>query len=219
MSAHLDLEEQEQIEQLKHFWKQWGALISSVVTVAALAFAAYNGWQWWQQRQATQAGVLAQAVTQSLRSNDTARAASALANLQKDYASTQAASIAALQLAQSAAKAERWDEASAALQWVIEHSIDTGHRASARLQLAAIKMQQQKLDEALSLVQGDVGDVAFAALAADRAGDILKLQGKDEAATASWQKAWAAMEEGEPYRTIIAYKLNAQGIATDGAKP
>lgn len=219
MSAHLDLEEQEQIEQLKHFWKQWGALITSLITAVALAFAAYNAWQWWQQRQATQAGVLAQAVTQSLRSNDTARAASALANLQKDYANTQAASIAALQLAQSAAQGQRWDEASAALQWVIEHSIDTGHRASARLQLAAIKMQQQKLDEALSLVQGDVGDVAFAALAADRAGDILHLQGKHEEASAAWQKAWNQMDTTEPYRVLIGYKLNAQGVVTDEVKP
>ena len=58
MASHLDLEEQEQLDQIKSFWAQWGNLITGVVTLGLVCFAAWNGWNYWQQRQATQAAVL-----------------------------------------------------------------------------------------------------------------------------------------------------------------
>ena len=35
MATHLDLEEQEQLDQLKHFWNTYGTLITWVVLLAA----------------------------------------------------------------------------------------------------------------------------------------------------------------------------------------
>jgi len=40
MANHLDLEEQEQLDQLKHFWNAWGNTISSVALAVAVALAA-----------------------------------------------------------------------------------------------------------------------------------------------------------------------------------
>jgi len=37
MATNLDLEEQEQLDQLKHFWAQWGNAISTVLAALALA--------------------------------------------------------------------------------------------------------------------------------------------------------------------------------------
>src|SRR6185436_186089 len=56
--ANFDLEEQEQLEDLKHFWKQYGNLITWVLIAALGTFAAFNGWQYWQRSQALQASVL-----------------------------------------------------------------------------------------------------------------------------------------------------------------
>ena len=70
MANHLDLEEQEQLDQLKHFWNTWGTLISSVVLVVAGSAAAWNGYQYWQNRQATQAAALFDAVDVAARSGD-----------------------------------------------------------------------------------------------------------------------------------------------------
>jgi predicted negative regulator of RcsB-dependent stress response len=55
---HLDLEEQEQLDQLKAFWNQYGNLISSVLIVVFGSIAAYNGYQYWQRNQAGQASVI-----------------------------------------------------------------------------------------------------------------------------------------------------------------
>ena len=46
MASHLDLEEQEQLAELKHFWKTYGNLISWVLIVVLGSYAAWNGWQY-----------------------------------------------------------------------------------------------------------------------------------------------------------------------------
>lgn len=46
MASNLDLEEQEQLDQLKAFWKQYGNLITWVITLALAAYAGWNGWNW-----------------------------------------------------------------------------------------------------------------------------------------------------------------------------
>src|SRR6218665_2206703 len=51
MAHHLALEEQEQLDRLKHFWRAWGTPITSVLIVVAGAIAAWNGYQYWQNRQ------------------------------------------------------------------------------------------------------------------------------------------------------------------------
>ena len=50
MATHLDLEEQEQLDQIKHFWNKWGTPITGVAVIVMGGFAAWNGWQMWQQR-------------------------------------------------------------------------------------------------------------------------------------------------------------------------
>jgi predicted negative regulator of RcsB-dependent stress response len=53
-TQHLDLEEQEQLDQLKHFWNTYGNLISALLIAVFGSFAAYNGYQYWQRRRCGQ---------------------------------------------------------------------------------------------------------------------------------------------------------------------
>ena len=50
--ATYDLEQQEQIDQFKQFWKQYGNLLTWLVLVVLSGFAAWNGYNWWQNQQA-----------------------------------------------------------------------------------------------------------------------------------------------------------------------
>ena len=50
-----DLEEQEQLAELKAFWKQYGNLIVLAVAAAVAIFAGYRAWHWYQGSQSTQA--------------------------------------------------------------------------------------------------------------------------------------------------------------------
>ena len=213
MATHLDLEEQEQIDQIKHFWSKWGTPITGVAVVVLGAFAAWNGYQYWQQRQALQASALADVVSAAVASGDQARVVQAFDVIKADYPGTLQAGHAALQVAQSAVAAGQLPQAQAALQWAVDNSKDTGYQAAAKLRLAAVLMEQKDLDAAVALLKGSF-PAEFKGLAADRLGDALQLQGKNQEAIAAYEEAWKLLDPQVEYRALVGFKLNALGVPT-----
>jgi predicted negative regulator of RcsB-dependent stress response len=55
MSYH---DEQESLENLKHWWIKWGNATTWIVLAVLIVAAGYNGWNFWQRRQAAEAAVL-----------------------------------------------------------------------------------------------------------------------------------------------------------------
>ncbi|WP_298207808.1 tetratricopeptide repeat protein [Acidovorax sp.] len=216
MAKHLDLEEQEQLDQLKHFWNTWGTLISSVVLVVAGSVAAWNGYQYWQNRQATQAAALFDAVDVAAKSGEKARLEQAFGDLKSKYAGTTQAGQAGLLVAKSMQDAGNSDGAKDALTWVAEQSKDEGLKALAQLRLASVLMEQKNYDEALKQVSGSFPP-EFASVVADRKGDVLQLQDKRQEAIAEYTKAYKGLEEGVEYRRLVEIKLNALGVSPQGA--
>ncbi len=212
MANHLDLEEQEQLDQLKHFWNTWGTLISSVLIVVAGSLAAWNGYQYWQNRQAGQAAALFDAVDVAARAGDQARVTQAFGDLKAKYAGTTQAAQAGLTLAKISVDAGNVDAAKESLGWVAEHARDDGLKALAKLRLASVLMDQKNYDDALKQLAGNP-PVEFEAVFADRKGDILVLQDKRAEAIAEYTKAYKAFEEGVEYRRLVEIKLGALGVA------
>ena len=73
MANHFDLEEQEQLDQLKHFWKQYGNLISWLLIIVLASYAGWNGWQYWERNQAAKASALYDEVEKAVLSQDVSR--------------------------------------------------------------------------------------------------------------------------------------------------
>lgn len=211
MAQHLDLEEQEQLDQLKHFWNKWGTPITGALLVVVGGFAAWNGYQYWQARQATQAAALADAVTVAVESHQLDRVGLALADLQGNYAGTQQAAQAGLMAAKAWAEATQWDQAGKALAWVAEHGGDNGLQAVARLRLASVLIEQKNLDGALQQLSASFPS-EFAATVADRRGDVYALQDKKAEAVAEYEKAYKAFDRQVDYRRLVEFKLNALGV-------
>ena len=215
MATHLDLEEQEQLDQLKHFWNTWGTLISTVLIVVAGSLAAWNGYQYWQNRQAGQAAALFDAVEVAAKSGDQERVALAFGDLKAKYAGTTQAAQAGLAVAKAQIEAGKPDAAKEALAWVADKAGDEGLKALARLRLASVLMDQKNYDEALQQLSASAPP-EFEAVFADRKGDILASQGNRAEAIAEYTKAYKAFEEGIEYRRLVEIKLGALGVAPDG---
>ena len=49
--AHYDLEEQEQIDTLKTWWKMYGNLVTGLVVAVSLGVIGWQGWNWYQRGQ------------------------------------------------------------------------------------------------------------------------------------------------------------------------
>ena len=208
--AHLDLEEQEQLDQIKHFWKQYGNLITWVLTAVLAAYAGWNGWQYWQSKQAMQASALYDEVERIARSGDLSRLERALGDMKDQYGSTTYAQQAALLAAKAYFDADRLDAAKGALAWVAEKASDEGYRAVARLRLSGILLETKAYDEALKLLNESY-PADFVPLVADRRGDVYLAQGKKTEAAAEYRKAYQGLEEGTEYRRLVDAKLAALG--------
>jgi len=224
MANHLDLEEQEQLDQLKHFWNTWGTLISSVLLVVAGALAAWNGYQYWLTRQAIQATALFDAVEMAANTGDAVRLEQAYADLRNQYAGTTQAGQAGLLVAKTHANKGNLDAAKSALAWVADHAADEGYKSVARLRMVGILVDEKAYDEALKQLASPFA-VEYAAVVADRRGDVFAMQGKKQEAIAEYSRAYKDLPDNVEYRRLVEVKLNALGVqpqvvaaATEAAK-
>lgn len=210
MATQLRLEEQEQLDQIKDFWKQYGNLITWLLILGLGALAAFGGWRYWQDQQAAKAAVLFDDLERAVQAGDLERTARAFKDMTERYPRTTYAEQAGLLAAKAQAERNQPDAARASLQWVIDHADEPAYQAVARLRLAGLLLDQKKLDEAAQQLAGSFPD-EFKALAADRRGDLLQLQGKKAEALAAYQEAYKAMAADVDYRKILAIKLTVLG--------
>ena len=208
---HLDLAEQEQLDQLKAFWKQYGNLISSALIVVFGTIAAYNGYQYWQRSKAAQASTMYDEVERAAQSGDVAKLDRAFSDMKDKFGNTSYAQQAGLLAAKQFQDKGNADSAKAALTWVAGNATDDSYKAIARLRLAAVLFETKAYDEALKQVDGSFPK-EFTGLVADRRGDILSAQGKKIEARAEYEKAYKTLDERTEYRRLVEVKLNSLGV-------
>jgi len=211
MAKHLDLEEQEQLAELKHFWKRYGNVISWALIAVFGAVAAWNGYQYWQRNQSSQAAVMYDEVERAAVAGDVPKLERVMADMKDRYAGTAYAEQAALLAARIYHDKGNLDAAKGALAWVAGKGTDAGYQSVARLRLSGMLFETRAYDEALQQLSAPMPK-DFAPLAADRSGDILLAQGKKTEAKAQYQSAYKGLDERSDYRRIIEIKLNALGV-------
>jgi len=203
-------EDEAEVEQLRRWWREnWMALAGGLV----LGLAGIFGWEAWQHARTTKAEHASRLFEDLKRvsADRTERADELWQQLSTEYARTPYAAQGALLLASQAATRQDWSSAQSRLEWVREHTDDSGLKKIAQLRLARVLWQLQKPDEALALLDVADGD-PFAALYQELRGDIQFSKGDREAARAAWQKA---MELGPaaPGRDGLQRKLDDLGAA------
>ncbi len=218
MATQLDLQEQEQLDELKAFWNKQGNLITWTLVVALGGFAAWNGWNYWQREQGMKAGAMYEDLDRAVAAGDAEKTGRVFADMKERFPSTAFTEQGGLAAAKLQADKGQVDAAKASLTWVAEHGLEEEMRTIARLRLAGLQADSKQLDEALKTLDGAKAE-GFEALVSDRRGDILMLQGKKDAALAAYQLAYKTMDEKVDYRRLIEAKLVAMGAAPAEAKP
>ncbi|THF59229.1 YfgM family protein [Pseudothauera rhizosphaerae] len=210
--AVYDLEEQEQISELKAWWAQYGKFVTALAVAAALASVGWQGWRWYQGKQAAEAGALYHAVQQAAEQGDTQKAREATGQLIAGYGGTAYAQLGALLSASVQFERGDLDNARAHLQWASAEGRDPALRDVARLRLATVLLQQGKHDEALAEL-APAPATPFAARFADLRGDVLAAAGKPAEARAAYQAALDAIgngtDGGATLREVVRVKLEA----------
>jgi len=221
MATNLDLEEQEQLDELKAFWKKYGNLVTWLLVVVLGGYAAWNGWGWYQRDQAVKAGSMYDQLDKAAQAGDVDQATRVFADMKSRFPGTAFTEQGGLLAAKLQFEKGKADEALATLAWVEANATEAEYQTIARLRAAGVLLDQKKYDEALKRLDGvslKDGATEFGALVNDRRGDVLVAQGKVDDAKAAYTKAWTAMDAKVDYRRLIEAKLTALGAAPAASK-
>ena len=205
-----DLEEQEQLDNLKDFWRKYGGLILGVVLVGLLIFTGVRGWAWYQTSQSANAGVVYEELRKAAAAGDSARVRETAGALFADYSRTPWAQMAAMTAAEAHLKAGDAEAAKMPLRWATESAQDPAYRDEARLRLAGVLLDQKAYDEALALLNTPA-EQSYAGAFADRRGDLLAAQGKRDEALAAYRQAAQVLAPDSALRRLLQVKVDALG--------
>ena len=208
-----DLQEQEQLEELKAWWKDYGKLVILGVALGALVIAGFQGWRYYRHSQSLAAVALYEQLEQAERAGDRSKVRNIAAEIVARFGFTPYGAFAALSAARVSFEGGDLAEAKSKLTWVVEHARRDELRDIARLRLAGVLLDEKNYGEALKLVETKPED-SMAGLYADLKGDILLAHGKRADARDAYQLALDRSEAGSPYRATLQLKLDSLGELT-----
>jgi predicted negative regulator of RcsB-dependent stress response len=207
----LDLEEQEQVEELKAWWKQHGSIITAVVVAVAVGFSGWQGWRWYQGSQAAHASALYETLTKAVQANDAKALRDAAGTLVESYPRTLYASMAALVAARYYFDRNDLKSAKAQLAWVIERAPTQDFKDMARLRLAAVLLDEKAYDEALKTLETNSAPAYEAQYAALR-GDVLLAKNQTAEAKAAYKLALEKADGADSaFKESVRMRLDALG--------
>ena len=207
----LDLEEQEQVAELKAWWQQHGRLITAVIVAAALGFSGWQGWRIYQQNQAANAAGLYDALARAADGGDAKAMRDAGGTLIESYPRTLYASMGALVAAKFHFEKNDLKSAKLQLQWVVDNTTSEEMRDLARLRLAEVLLDEKAYDEALKLLNTQHA-AAFEAQYAAMRGDTLVAKNQVADARAAYKLAMEKSgQQDAAFRESVRMRLDALG--------
>jgi len=206
--AAYDLEEQEQIDNLKAWWHQHGGKVAGIMIAIAIGVASWQGWNWHENQQAAKAGMLFSKLNQALMEENQPQQVRALAGeLMEKYGGTNYAVLGALLAARSSFEANDLKTARAQLSWAVERG-EPEVQDIARLRLAGIMLDEKEYDEALQTLMRKPVET-FAPAYAELKADILLAQGNRAESRVAYREAFVLLKTQKQQ----AKTLNASGEA------
>ena len=195
MSSHH--EELQEIENIKHLWRNGGKVIVGLLLVAALGYLGYNvyGGQVHKNN-------LAVAWQASQINGDMTK----LAAIQQQHSHSPATTQATLETAKTLFDSGKLDEAEKAYRWVLANNKAPVFQAAAMTNLATILLQQKKYDDALKVLHMPI-DAAYQNIINEMRGDVFAAQGKTQEARQSYQSVLEKLPEDSNNRQLIQLKM------------
>ena len=205
-----DLEEQEQLDEFKAWWKKNGSMATNLVLAGLIAYSAWQGYHYFQNKKATEASGLYQALvtTDPTKVGDIK---SQSAKLMEGFESTPYAGRAAVFAAKTNFAANDNKSAKAQLEWAIKNAKEGAIKAIAGLQLAGILFEEKNYDEANKVLTA-IDDKGYEGLKTSLQGDVLLAQGKNAEAKKAYATALENLDEQGRLHQYTKQKLESLGV-------
>jgi len=207
----LDLEEQEQVADLKAWWQTYGTIVLGCALAAVLAISGWTVWKRYEASQLGQASALYESVVRAAQAGDAKALRDAGGSLAENFARTPYAAMAALVSARFYSDRGDAKASQAQLQWVIDRAQSEDLRELARLRLGAVLLEDKAYDRALAIADAPHAapyDAQYAALK----GDILVAKNQRNEAKAAYKLALEKSgKEQSGFRESVRTRLEALG--------
>jgi predicted negative regulator of RcsB-dependent stress response len=190
---------------VKQWWNKYGTTLVVAVVVSILALSGHRYWVSQQEKQAAQASLLYDEYQIALNTHDDEALQALSHSLKEDYKRTPYATAVTLIDAARDIQANKLDEATASLQWVIDKGSDYA-KPIACLRLAELKLQQKDYEGAIALLK-DPSDKAYVAPYQELTGDIYFAQAKTKEAIEEYNKALQGYKDLGFDNILLQYKV------------
>ena len=201
------LTEQEQIEALKNWIKQYSLVILTGVLVAVIAI---SGWRYWQDRQNkifSHASAIYDEMLTAYAQNNMSNTAVQAKKLYSHYPKTVYGQMAALMLARDAALRKNYPLAEKHLNWVIQHSNTATFRQIARLRLARVYIANQQYQQSLNVLE-TIEDQTFKGEINEVKGDAYLAMKNVAMARQAYGQALQDIPDAENVRPLLPMKYD-----------
>ena len=205
----LDLDDQEQLDELKLWWNKYGKMTISLVLLALIIYASWQGYQYVQHKKAVEASEIYQSLGELDPSKvDDIKALSH--QLATDYAGTPYAGRAAVLQARSQYIGGDIKGAKSQLEWAVVNATETSIKAVASLQLARVLLADKDYAGAEKVLSAKI-DAGYIGLKDDLLGDVLLAQGKTVEAKERYTAAIANLDSEGRFYMLTKQKLQSLG--------
>lgn len=198
--------EEQQLEQIRDFFKANQNVILACVLVFLCAMGIYRYWDWHQTKIKTEASSLYDALLFSASHNEDANIQAYAGKLTNSYPRTVYAQAAQLALAKFFVAKGEWPRAKQALQSVIDHASVPALQQIARLRLARILIQEKNNQQALTLLKVR-SDKAYESVVLELEGDIYMLEKNVAQAKLAYEAAQQLVKQKGMNNGILDMKL------------
>lgn len=201
------LTEQEQIEILKNWIKQYAVVIIAGVVLSILAI---TGWRYWQEHQIktlNRASALYDKMLMNRAQGDVAAMTANANKLHDTYPKTPYGQMASFMLAQTAVVKKDYKDAEKNLNWVLDNSKNAAFKQIARLRLARVMIAENKEEDAIKTLS-KVEDKSFNGLIYEVKGDAYLAMKNINSAREAYKQALVELPNAETIRPLLQMKYD-----------
>ncbi len=204
-----DLEEQEQLDEFKAWWKKNGKMAVNLVLAALLAYVAWQAYGYFHNKKAVEGSELYQALLLTDLTK-TAEIKTQSAKLMDSFSGTPYAGRAAMFAAKANFAANDDKSAKAQLEWAMKNAKEGAVKAMASLQLASVLFEQKDYEGAQKVLAA-INDKGYEGLKFSLQGDVYLAQGKNTEAKKAFENALNNLEVQGKLHQYTQQKLESLG--------
>lgn len=193
----LDLEEQEQLANLKAFWVNYGRWLALGILIAFIGYGVYWFYLNQQKSRANEASMHYSELITAAAKSDLPAVIKETEELQQNFSSTAYAAMAGLVAANLAFSINDVPLTIKQLEWVENRAKSDSFQSLARLRLATLMMDQKdeaSINKAQDLLKMKVA-TGYEALQFEKQGDLYLIQNKLDEAKKSYIEAWNFLDQ------------------------